>query len=465
MLRSQPVRAGFLPTSSEMFNFITSPVLLVSGILAAVAVITAVVILVLLRRVVPTNMVHIVQSSKATTSFGKGKASGNTYYAWPAWVPKIGVSVLTFPESIFQVPLSNYEAYDSARLPFTVDVSAFFRVEHSEIAAQRVASFTELREQLDSVLKGAVRRILATNTLEQIMEARASLGQQFTNEVDEQIKEWGVITVKTIEFMDLRDTRESKVIFNIMAKEQARIDRESRIAVASNTQQAELAEIDAKRTVDVQRQDAEQQVGLRTAEKDKTVGIATEQAQQEVQTQAAVTAQKSMAVVRVREEESADIAKNVAITEAEAKARQTVVEAEAALTATTQAAEGIKATGTAKAAAEEALLLAPVTAQITLAKEIGSNQDYQTYLLTLEQIGKGAEVGKAMAAALEKANIRIVGGQPVQGVAGAADMFSTNGGFNLAGMLTALNQTEEGSALLGAATKRLSAAKPAVAKS
>ncbi len=118
-------------------------------------------IMIWLRRVVPTNMVHIVQSKKATTSYGRGKDAGNVYFTWPAWVPKLGVTVIEFPESIFQVSLTDYEAYDAVRLPFMVDVTAFFRVDDSTVVAQRVSNFKELNTQLDSVLKGAVRRILA----------------------------------------------------------------------------------------------------------------------------------------------------------------------------------------------------------------------------------------------------------------------------------------------------------------
>jgi len=44
------------------------------------------------RTVVPTNMVHIVQSKKKTTSYGTSKEGGNVYYHWPAWLPGIGVT-------------------------------------------------------------------------------------------------------------------------------------------------------------------------------------------------------------------------------------------------------------------------------------------------------------------------------------------------------------------------------------
>lgn len=433
--------------------------LLFSIITSVILVIAAVVVMSVLRRVVPTNMVHIVQSSKATTPYGKGKDAGNTYYAIPSWVPKFGVSVLEFPESIFKVSLADYEAYDQARLPFMVDVTAFFRIEKSEVAAQRVSSFKELEEQLDAVLKGAVRRILATNSLEHIMEARSELGVQFTTEVDTQIAEWGVKTVKTIEFMDLRDSRSShsKVIHNIMAKEQARIDKESRIAVATNQQAAELAEIDAQRTIEVQKQDAQQQVGLRTAEKDKTVGIAREQAQQEIQTQAAVTTDKLMSVKRVEMERAAEIDKQVKITQAAADREAAVLESEGRLVATQNNAKGIAAEGEANAKAQELLLLAPVTAQVTLAKEIGENEGYQTYLVTLKQVEASQAVGMEMAQALSKADLKVIsngGGQGdvMAGVTKLTDVFTTQGGTSLTGMLSALSQTEEGKALIGRVT-------------
>lgn len=436
----------------------------------------AVLIAILLRRVVPTNMVHIVQSSSSTTPYGRGKSSGNTYYAWPTWVPKLGVSIIEFPESIFQINLDAYEAYDQARLPFMVDVSAFFRVELAETAAQRVASFGELQNQLTSVLQGAVRRILATNPLETILQSRSDLGDQFTQEVKNQIAEWGVLPVKTIEFMDIRDSSKGQVIANIMEKEKSRIEKESRIAIATNHQAAEMAEIDAKRTVEVQRQDAEQQVGLRTAQKDQAVGIANEQSRQQVQVEAKTTAERNMAVSQVEKVRAAEIAKDVAIVQAEqnkqvkivnaeadrqalvvsaeADRQSVTVKAEGDLAASLKEAEGIKAKGEAQASAEKAMLLAPVETQITLAKEIGSNEGYQKYLVTIEQVKAGKDVGIEMAKAMQSAELKVIAnaGDIQGGVAKLGDMFTPQGGTNLSGMLTALAQTEEGKNLLNKIT-------------
>ncbi len=436
--------------------------------LVAVLALAALVVAVFLRRVVPTNMVHIVQTSKSSTPFGRGKESGNTYYAWPSWVPVLGVTVTEFPESIFQVSLQDYEAYDQARLPFVVDTVAFFRISDAAVAAQRVASFGELNTQLQAVLQGAVRRILATNALEDIMQSRSELGNQFTAEVKEQIAEWGVLPVKTIEFMDLRDAKGSTVIANVMAKEKSRIEKESRVAVADNHRLAELAEIDARRTVEVQRQDAEQQVSLRTAEKDKKVGIAQEEAQQEIKTAARTTAERDMDVRKVQDVRAAEISRDVAAVKAEQDKKVTVVNAQAAaeavvataegdLEASKREAEGIRAKGEASAAAEQAMLMAPVEAQIKLAAEIGSNPAYQTYLVTIEQVRAGEKVGLEMAKAMQGADLKVIAnsGDMQQGVAKLGDIFTPAGGTKLTGMLAALGQTPEGKGLIDALTPML----------
>ena len=451
----------------------------VLAIILAVIAVVSLAAAVLLRRVVPTNMVHIVQTTRSSTPYGRGKPAGNTYYAFPSWVPKLGITVTEFPESIFQVALNNYEAYDQARLPFVLDAVAFFRVDNAETAAQRVASFNALKTDLQAVLQGAVRRVLATNALEDIMQSRAELGAQFTAEVQEQISQWGVAVVKSIEFMDLRDSQGSTVIANVMAKEKSRIEKESRVAVAENHRLAELAEIDARRTVDVQRQDAEQQVGLRTAQKDREVGIAREQTQQEVKSAAKVTAERDMEVKKVQDVRTAEIqrevaeveaqrdkavavvnaqaAKEVQVVGAEAEKQATTTRAEGVLAAALKEADGIKARGEAAAAAEQAMLLAPVEAQIKLATEIGSNPAYQQYLVTIRQVEAGQVVGVEMAKAMQQADMKVIanGGDIQQGIGKLGDMFTPAGGTKLSGMLAALGQTAEGKRIIDAVAPML----------
>jgi len=425
------------------------------------ALASAIAVAVNLRRVVPTNMVHIVQTTKKTTSYGRGRDSGNTYYEWPRWVPILGVSVSQFPESNFQVDLKDYAAYDVARLPFEVDVTAFFRIDNAEVAAQRVSTFDVLVEQLRNVVQGSVRSVLASNNLEDIMGARALLAEQFTKSVDEQLTEWGVKTVKAIEFMDIRDSGPNRVIEQIMAREKARIDRESRERIAEHNRAATEKEIETQRDIDLQTQNARQQVGTREAETVREVGIAEERSKQQIAVEAANTAEKDMQVQRVRDVQAAEIARNVAEVRAEEHKRVAVVAAEADkearvhraegdLVAATKEAEGVSVMGAAKASAEQAMQMAPIEAQIKLAQEVGTNTGYQTYLIRLKEVEAGQVVGVEMAQAIKAADLKVIAnsGDMQHGVASVGDMFTPAGGTRLTGMLAALGQTKEGAALL-----------------
>ena len=208
-----------------------------------------------LRRVVPVNEVHIVQTRKDTVSYGKGFAS-NTYYEWPSRLPLVGLTRVTLPVSNFSIDLPDYAAYDKERVPFLVHVMAFFRISDSNTAAQRVASFEELKEQLTAIVQGSVRTVLAAHEIDQIMLDRSRFGEAFTKEVQPQLGGWGVEAIKNIELMDIRDAKDSDVIHNIMAKRTSGIERESRLVVADNSRQAEMAEIAAKREIEMSRQQA-----------------------------------------------------------------------------------------------------------------------------------------------------------------------------------------------------------------
>ncbi len=424
-----------------------------------------------LRRVVPVNEVHIIQSRKSTVSYGKGFDS-NSYYEWPSRIPVIGLTKVMLPVSNFAIDLPDYAAYDKERVPFIVHVMAFFRISDSNTAAQRVASFEELQEQLTAIVQGAVRTVLAGHEIDQIMLDRSRFGEAFTKEVQPQLGSWGVEAIKNIELMDIRDAKDSDVIHNIMAKRTSGIERESRLVVADNTRQAEMAEIAAKREIEMARQLAAEQVGLRTAEKDQKVGVANEQASQLVKVQQRETAAKEMDVVQVKNVRGAEISrevavisaaqakevaivqaeatKQVAIVSAEGTKQQTVLTAEGQLEAARRNAEGISVEGHAKGSAETAILMAPVDAQIKLAEKIGSDKGYQDYLLGVRNIEAGQAVGVAQAEALRTANVKVIAnaGTPGKGLASVMDLFSAGGGTAVASMLEALAQSDEGRKML-----------------
>ena len=110
-------------------------------IIGAVSLVTLVLIFFLvkwilsLRRVVATNEAHVVRRGAQTVAYGSEGLS--SYYEWPAWVPIIGVSVTKLSLENFVLAVDNYEAYDKEKLPFVVDIRAFFHIKDFRIASTR----------------------------------------------------------------------------------------------------------------------------------------------------------------------------------------------------------------------------------------------------------------------------------------------------------------------------------------
>ncbi len=436
------------------------------------------------REVVPTNDVHIVQSRNDTISFGSGLAAGNVYYAIPSYIPMFGRVVTQLPVNNFSLDLNDYKAYDKDRVPFTLHVTAFFRISDTSLAAQRVQSFPQLQEQLTQVVKGAVRKILASHDIHSIMVSRATFGQAFTAEVEAELTNWGVVPVKNMELMDIKDLEgESKVIANIMAKKSSHIEMESRTEVAANKQKAQTAEIEAARQVELSSIEAkrtteiaglemkqalgernaeqekmvgiakaqqEKEVGLAKAQQAKEVGVASEKASQETKAQAVITKQKEMEIISVQTQRQAEIQKAAALVIAEQEKSVTVTVSQGQLEQSKLQAEGIRQVGVAKGDAEQAMLMAPVNAQTALAKEIGSNENYQNYLVTVRRVEADQAVGIAQAAALQQAEIKVIAttGTAPQGISSVGDVLSARGGQAIGAALEGLRETSEAGAEL-----------------
>ena len=452
-----------------------------------------------LRRIVPTNEVHIVQRTKDTISFGRDGTDnmGNTYYQIPAWVPKYGVVVSKLPTTVIDIDISNYDAYDKDRLPFVLDIKAFFRISDFNKAATRVFTINELKDQLTSIVKGAARSILAKENLELIMSERNKYGDMFTELVSAQLKEWGVTVVKNIELMDIRDGAGSQVISNIMQKKESAIEMEKRVEVAKNLKAAKEAEILAKQEIELKQADADKQVGLRKAQVQKEVGIADEQQKQEVQTQAKITAEKEMEVKQVKEVRAAEIEKKaatvqadkekeitrvnaeaaiiqadadkkVAVTKAEATKEQTILQAsaekeqvelkaqatktsielkaDADLKAATNEAKGTEAKGKAVASSRDLLEKAQVAGQIELFAKVNNDKEYQDFLIKQRQVEAMEKIGIEQAKNLSNADIKIFAnsGTISEGVNQAGKLFNSQTGLDIGSMLESLASTEVG---------------------
>lgn len=312
---------------------------------------TYIYLLTLLRKVVATNEVHVVQKWKNTIPYGKWSEYWNVYLSWPSWVPAFWVSVTKLPLSIFDLQLSNYKAYDVWKVPFQVDITAFFEIKNPELAAQKVYTITELKDQLNETLKWVVRKILASKDIVEIMESRAEIKSEFYNEVFESAKAWWV-DLKNVEFMDIRDDWEwSEVITNIMLKKRSLIESESREEVAINKRNAEIAEEkaraearaaaeQAKSNADIIESDAQRDAELKKIEnekltrnqeieKDRILEIQKEEAKQKIYIAEKETKANELAVKQLEEEKNAEIAKNIELIKADEQKQKTIIDTEA----------------------------------------------------------------------------------------------------------------------------------------
>ena len=130
---------------------------------------------------------------------------------------------------------------------------------------------------------------------------------------------------------------------------------------------------------------------------------------------------------------------------------QKTKDAEAELIKEQNIAKAIEAKGLAEATAKEKQGLAEVEPQIVLAKEIGENKGYQSYLIEIKKVEATQAVGIEQAKNLGHAQIKIIanaGNNIETGVKSATDLFSATGGQALGSMLEAFKGTDAGKAIL-----------------
>ena len=164
---------------------------------------------------------------------------------------------------------------------------------------------------------------------------------------------------------------------------------------------------------------------------------------------------KEAELVKAEEEKrkieiDAEARKNATIKNAEADKEKQFLEAAALLEVKDKESQGIAKIGAAEAEALKLKELAPVTAQITLAKEIGENEGYQHYLVTIRQVEAGEKIGIEQAKALVSADMKIIanGGDVQDGMSKIGDILSSKGGTRVGAMLEGLAQTHMGKEFL-----------------
>ena len=371
-----------------------------------------------LRRVVPTNEVHILQKGNKTIIKWRGFEWWNVYYKFPEWVPKLWVSVTRLPLFVFDVKLVDYQAYDNWKVPFKVDVTAFFVIRDPEIAATRIADFAELQEQLVEVVRGAVRKTLAQYDIRKIMESRSEIWQEFYQEVTQAVKEWWV-ELKNTEFMDIRDADWYNVIRNLLekkrkqieteaAEEVARKEAEKEMVEAEEKKKAELVKIQAEQEAQLKRIEAEKLIKAQEVEKNKLVALQEQEAKQMLLEKEKETKTKELEIKLLEEQKQAEIEKVKEIIEAEKQKEKEIIQAEAKKEKELKEAEA-----KAKAIEMEAEAKAKALEKEAEAKRIAIEKEWFAKAKTIDYVGTAEaknklEMAKALNAFSEVALIYLI---------------------------------------------------------
>ena len=380
------------------------------------------------RKVVPTNEMHIVQRANSTTTYGKDQQGGNSYFNWYSWLPIIGIKRIILPATIFDITIDNYEAFDNGRVPFKVNVKGFFRIENFNLAAERLESMNELKEQLTAIVSSAIRVVLANKEINDILAERSSLGKEFMDAIIDDLKDFGVTCTKNIELMDITDSENSKIIYNIQKKKESEIERDARLAIALNEKEAKTKEIEANKAIEIAEAMKKQEVGKQNVAAEKNVKMEEEKANQEINEQKQITIEKEMSVLKTSEIEKAKIEKEKAEIEKAKEKEVKKLEAEAEAEAIKALAKGRQEAAEndanaiikkweAEAKAKQVVLEAEavgelkkkeasVADQVKLYEVVSTNKEYIDFLLGIKAIEQHYEAEKIKGEALKWADIK-----------------------------------------------------------
>lgn len=452
-------------------------------------IILFIIISIMLRKVVPTNEVHIVQRGNKSVAYGKFAEAekgwtyaGNVYLAWPSWVPVLWVYVKKLPLYVFDIKLEWYQAYDLWKVPFVVDVTAFFYVHDPIKAASKIEDMQELKNQLSETLKWVIRKVLASKDIIEIMESRAEIKSEFYKEVLDAVKEWWV-TSKNVEFMDIRDPEDgtSHVISNIMKKKRSQIEADSQIEVAENQKratiekenkeaearaqaaqsksQADIIEYEARKQAELKKIENEKLIENKNIEKEEVINIQKEETKQRIYEKAKLTKEKELIVKQVEEEKKADIAKNIEIIKANKEKEKSIIDAQAEKTtielkaeaekikinkAAEAEAEKIKMIWLAKAKEVDFLGTAEAKNKLEMAKALNSfSKDALAYMVKELDVKVSEKVDFEKARALSNADIKVIStwANGWDWLESFMQLFSAKGWANLWAMVENLKNT------------------------
>lgn len=255
-------------------SVLSSPILLITGIVIVILI----VVLAIVKRykIAGPNQAFIITGSKGKTA---GDLSGQKV------VTGSGVFVVPFMQTLYSMDLSARRinvpirgAVSKAGVKLNVDGIAIVKVGGDETSIRAAAQrFLTQQEEIEvfatEVLSGALRSIVGTLTVEEIIRDRTSFASQVAEVTESALTGQGLV-LDTFQIQDVTDYEDGTYLRDLGRPEQARIAQQASVAEALSLQAQEQARIAAEGEVlKANRELALQQASVK-AETDAAAAIA-----------------------------------------------------------------------------------------------------------------------------------------------------------------------------------------------
>jgi len=411
-------------------------------------IITVVVIGILafwLRRVVPPEFADVVVDRKSmriysgdTTVTSDGKPNP-VYYAIPSCVPFIGVMVRRLPLKIIEIQVTDYETFAKGNPRFVVDASVYCKISNVAEAARRLPgtgkdrsgkNTYDFQENSRQLIVSAIRKTTASYTVEDVIGKREEIAKAIEAELAPDFSKWG-IQLTNVSIVDIRDPKDksSTVVQDISAKMEAGINANSRMEVANRMREAEIVEAETREVAEKRSIQADEQIAMR--DQDRKMRVAEQER---------LAAEKEMEVYNVREVRRAEIDAQASVKKAEGEKRATIERANGEREQLKLVGEGnaqkIEYEGNAEANIIRVKMVAKADGIMAEAK---AQKFQQENAIEIRKLDVALATAVAYAKALQAANIKFFGTGDTKSF---IDMFTPQGGVNIAGMLSTLRETD-----------------------
>ena len=390
----------------------------------------------------------------------------SAYFRVPIITQRIVLPTTNIPINIKDIVL-----HDKAVAPFVCDVACWVVIDNPIQAAERIGKIYHettshrgqkphrIDETQSEIEKDVVKLITAVSRtaamkveILELMRDRKKFSNQVEDDTDVSLKKWGLELVD-LEVLDIKDAKGYTVIVDNEKMVAQRVNTMSRVDVAGQEMEANIAESDNRRLTRLQVAENEETSKQREIAKDQAIAISEQEKTLAIQEATQKANEQQVNAERTLTVGQAEYNADASIKEAEGTKQSDILKAQGAATATLEKgkanaevkeitgkaeAEAKRATGEAEGDVIKAALLGEADGKDKLAD---AEEKLQKSAMIIQLINAAKEVqietARAYATALESADLKVIAGGDTSLL---GQVIGPQQGAGLAGMITSLTE-------------------------